>query len=405
MMAEKGMAGNHGPGIRSDCRIEIELLTSGGVDVGLESKVSTLYGDSIRTLAARVLDHFNVQHARVQIHDSGALDFVLAARLEAAIKQVRETAEDFLLPPLKKTASRAVRERFRLTRLYLPGNSPWLMINAGIHKPDGVILDLEDSVAPERKEEARLLVRNALAAIDFYGAERMVRINQLPMGLADLDAVLRGWPDLILVPKAEDPGQIREVEDHIRTLTAKTGIKKEMLLMPIIETALGVERAYDIASASENIVAMAIGLEDYAADMGVMRTEEGNESHYARSRMVNACKAAGIQAIDSVYSDVANQEGLRNTVRKSKAMGFEGMGCIHPRQVPVVQEAFRPDPAEIDKAVRIVRAFEEAEKKGLGVVSLGSKMIDPPVVKMAQHTISMAESMGILKGNWRKTYE
>ena len=150
---------------------------------------------------------------------------------------------------------------------------------------------------------------------------------------------------------------------------------------------------------------MAIGLEDYTADLGVQRTPEGSESLYARSRMVNACRAAGIQAIDSVYSDVDNEAGLRKTALKSRSMGFEGMGCIHPRQIPVIREAFKPSAGEIDRAIAIVAAFEEAEKEGLGVVRLGSKMIDAPVVKRAQRTLELAIQMELITENWRNENE
>jgi len=272
---------------------------------------------------------------------------VLAARIEAAIKQATGSKKEFLPPGLLATpdsnassVGKAIKvpERFRFTRLYLPGNNPGMMLNAGIHNPDGVILDLEDSVAPSAKAEARILVRNALHSVDFYGAEKMIRINQLPEGLKDLEAMASIWPELILIPKVEDPKEILEVEKEINRLSGENRV----LFMPILESALGIEKAFEIASASKNVVAMAIGLEDYTADMGVQRTGEGTESLYARSRMVNACKAAGIQAIDSVYSDVANEAGLRETVMNSRAMGFEGMGCIHPRQIPVIQEAFIP---------------------------------------------------------------
>jgi citrate lyase subunit beta/citryl-CoA lyase len=220
----------------------------------------------------------------------------------------------------------------------------------------------------------------------------MVRINQLPLGLRDLEAVVPQHPDLVLVPKVESPETIVEVEEKIRKISPE----RKVLLMPILESALGIERSFEIATAGRNTAAMAIGLEDYTADIGVQRTGEGTESWYARSRLVNACKAAGIQAIDSVYSDVDNEEGLRDTVSRSRSMGFEGMGCIHPRQIPVILEAFRPSAVEIGKAAAIVEAFEEAAKMGLGVVSLGSKMIDAPVVKRARRTIEFARKMGLI---------
>jgi citrate lyase subunit beta/citryl-CoA lyase len=175
--------------------------------------------------------------------------------------------------------------------------------------------------------------------------------------------------------------------------------------MPIIESALGVINAYPIASFSENIVSIAIGLEDYTADLGTRRTAEGLESFFARSCVVNAARAAGIQPIDSVFSDVGDMEGLRENVLRSKALGFDGMGCIHPRQIVVIHETFAPTPDEIEKAKKIVYAFHKAQEQGLGVVALGTKMIDPPVVKRALNTINLALKMNKLNENWREFYE
>jgi len=175
--------------------------------------------------------------------------------------------------------------------------------------------------------------------------------------------------------------------------------------MPIIESALGVINAYAIASCADNIVALAIGLEDYTADLGTRRTAEGTESFFARSMVVNASRAAGIQPIDSVFSDVGDMDGLRQNVLRSKALGFDGMGCIHPRQIAVIHETFAPTPEEIEKAKKIVFAFHKAQEKGLGVVALGTKMIDPPVVKRALNTINLALKMNKLAENWRETYE
>ncbi len=172
--------------------------------------------------------------------------------------------------------------------------------------------------------------------------------------------------------------------------------------MPIIESALGVINAYEIASASKNICSLAIGLEDYTADIGTQRTEEGRESLFARNMVVNAARAAGIQPIDTVYSDVTNMEGLRESVIEAKSLGFDGKGCIHPRQIEVVHKAFAPTEQEIEKAKKIVSAFEYAGKKGLGVVSIGSKMIDLPVVKRAQKTIELAILNNLIPVAWKE---
>jgi citrate lyase subunit beta/citryl-CoA lyase len=166
--------------------------------------------------------------------------------------------------------------------------------------------------------------------------------------------------------------------------------------MPILESALGIENAFEIGRASERIVALTLGLEDYTADLGVVKTEEGSESLYARERVVVAAKASGLQAIDSVFSDVADLEGLSRWAARSRQLGFEGMGCVHPRQIEGIHKAYAPSPEEIQKALRIEEAFREAEAKGLGVVSLGSKMIDPPVVLRARRLVERARMMGLL---------
>jgi citrate lyase subunit beta / citryl-CoA lyase len=394
------VSGNYGPKIRSDCEITLENKTAGGISFDLVSKVKSLYGESIRTLTFEILGFFGIKNASVKINDSGALPFVIAARLECAIKKLIETNLDYLPEFLEENNYSTARDRFRFSRLYLPGNNPGLMINAGLYSADGIILDLEDSVAPEKKDEARLLVRNALHQINFYGAERMVRINQGEKGLEDLQFVIPYNVNLILIPKCERVDSVVRVENEIVSIRKKLKISNQVFLMPIIESALGVENSYEIARSSENVVAIAIGLEDYATDLGVSRTVEGKESLYARTRLINAAKAAGIQPIDSVFSDVADMEGLKQNVLLSKALGFEGMGCIHPRQIKVIRHGFSPDESEIEKSKRIVIAFENAKLQGLSVVALGSKMIDPPIVARAQNTINMCVRLGLVPDNW-----
>ncbi len=185
-------------------------------------------------------------------------------------------------------------------------------------------------------------------------------------------------------------------------IQVKKSIAGKVWLMPIIESAKGVVFCYDIAFSADNVVAMAIGLEDYTADLGTLRTEEGTESLFARAKLVVACKAAGIQAIDSVFSDVSDMEALKRTILRSKSLGFNGMGCIHPRQIAVIHENYAPEATEVEKAKKIYIAFQEATEKGLGVVSLGTKMIDPPVVKRALKVIDLAVATGKLSKNWRE---
>jgi citrate lyase subunit beta/citryl-CoA lyase len=401
--AIKSTAGKRGENIRSDCYFELESKNSGGIKLEIKSKVESMYGESIREMILEMAKFFGLKDAKILCEDYGALPFVMAARFELAVKRLfPQTKKEYLLPIIIQNLYSTKKDQLRRSRLYLPGNEPKFFVNAGLHSPDGIILDLEDSVAPTEKDAAQLLVRNALRSVDFYNAERMVRINQLPKGLDDLKYIIPHNVNVILVPKCESAEQIHSLEKEVDKLKKQFKVQNNIYFMPIIESALGVIKAFEIASASKYNCALTIGLEDYTADIGTQRTFEGRESIFARQMIVNAAKAAGVQAIDSVFSDVSDMEALKESVIEAKSLGFEGKGCIHPRQIPVVHEAFAPTVEEIDKAEKIVLAFEEAEKKGMGVVSLGSKMIDPPVVKRAIRTIDLAIINNLINNNWRK---
>lgn len=394
-------AGNKGKNVSCDCHVSLELFETGGIHLSLESKVGSLYGVKIEALCRDILAHFRIENASMIVEDFGAYDFVIAARVEACVRQLIRIETAYLPELISENIYASRPDKMRFSRLYIPGNSPKMMINGGIYGAHGVILDLEDAVALQKKDEARLLVRNALRQVNFCGAERMVRINQLPRGLEDLEEIIPHQVHLILLPKCESKEQILEVNNKIQAIQQKQGLDGEVYLMPIIESALGVIKAFEIATAANNVVAVALGLEDYCADLGVPRTTEGAESLYAKSHLANVCRAAGVQAIDSVFSDFQDEEGLRKTVLHAKSLGFEGIGCIHPNQIRPVHESFAPLDAEIDKAKEIVLVFERAQAQGLGVVSLGSKMIDPPVVKRAVQLIDRAIALGKLSRNWR----
>lgn len=396
-------SGNKGETIRSDCHVKISLDPGTGRGIQLKSKVEKMFGDSIRQLCDDIAKFYNLSNYLIEIDDYGALPFVIAARMEAAIRALVETDKEYRVGEAVADYSGVSESSKRRSRLYLPGNDPKLMINAGIYGADAVILDLEDSVSPEKKHEARFLVRKALQHIDFYGAERMVRINQIPLGLADLQYIVPYNVDTILIPKVETPEQVHAVEKEIKKYKTDNG--RKLFLMPIIESALGVENAFKIATSSAAIVALAIGLEDYTADIGAQRTTEGKESFFARGRIVNAANAARIQAIDSVYSEFRNLEELEKVGIESKAMGFEGMGCIHPAQIKVINEVFSPGSKEIEKAKNIVLAFYKAREEGKSVVAVGSKMVDPPVVKRALKVIEDAIASNKLTKDWRAQNE
>ncbi len=388
--APKASAGMRGAAVRSDCWVEVAAALSGPPTLDLHSRVEVLYGQSIRDLARTTLAALGASDLSVTIEDSGALPFTIMARLEAAVRRLRPQTTHSVLPAINATAQYAsARDRLRRTRLYLPGNTPKFFINAGLHCPDAVILDLEDSVPPPEKDAARALVRNALRVVSFYGAEKMVRINQLPLGLDDVRMLCGHGVHTILIPKVEDAEQV----------TAAAALLSEQAagnihLIPIIESARGALNAYAIAAAAPSIVALAIGLEDYTADIGAQRTAEGRESEWACSQIINAARAAHIQPLTSVYSNVDDEEGLRAYARNARLIGFDGIGCIHPRQVRVAHDAFAPADKEIERAQRIMSAYSDAMAAGVGVVAVDGKMIDAPVVERARQTLRLAQASG-----------
>ena len=401
-MSEKSyMSGNSE--VKSDFCVSYSTENSGELNINIQSKTAILHGSKLKSITEETLSDLGIKSGNLTIIDNGGQYFVLQARIEASVKAANSKLKTESLPDFKQHSQyKSFRDRFRRSRLYLPGNQAKLMLNAGIHQPDAIILDLEDSVAPDEKDVARLIVRNALRTLDFFGAERMVRINQGKIGLKDLEEIVPQNVHLILVPKVENAKQLNEVDDKIQQIRKDCGRKEPVFLMPILESATGILNSLEIAKASKSNVAIAIGLEDYTADIGVQRTNKGLESLFARSQVVNAARSAGIQAIDTVFSDVNDEDGLRTSVQEAKELGFEGKGCIHPRQIKPVHEELAPSESEIEKAKKIIRAFVEAEAKGQGVVSLDSKMIDPPVVKRAQNTINLAVATGLVPKNWKR---
>jgi citrate lyase subunit beta/citryl-CoA lyase len=385
---------------KTECDQLRKRAAQAGLTVSAYLRSCTFEAEALRAQVKDVLAALGVPAARVKLEDSGALPWTLTARLETAVRRAgtgagREAGPVRTAPLPAPTP----RDRLRRSRLYLPGNEPKFMINAGLHGADGLIFDLEDSVHPAEKDAARHLVRAALRAVDCGGAERMVRINQLPLGLEDLATIVPEHPDLILIPKVETAAQVAEVDHVINEISARTstaGTARPLWLMPILESALGIENAFAIATASPRVAALTIGLEDYTADLGVVKTRDGAETQYARLRLVNAARAAGLQAIDSVYGDVADLDGLTAWAARARSLGFEGMGCVHPRQIQVIHTAFAPSAAEIERALRVEAAFRDAHAKGLGVVSLGAKMIDPPVVERARKLVERARRMGLV---------
>jgi len=282
--------------------------------------------------------------------------------------------------------------------LYVPGNNAGMVKDAHIYRSDSVMFDLEDSVSLNEKDSARLLIFNALKTLDYEGIETVVRINGLntPFGADDIKAMVRARPHIIRLPKADSAEEIKEVEALIEKEEKLVGLKQGTIkLMAAIEGPLGVINAYSIASASKRLVGIALGAEDYVTNMKTKRSPEGTEILFARSQIVTAARAAGIYALDTVYSDINNEEGFLEEVKHIKQLGFDGKSVISPRQITPVHKIYTPDQKEIGFALRVIDAIQEAEQKGSGVISLDGKMIDKPVVERAERILMMAKASGI----------
>ena len=282
--------------------------------------------------------------------------------------------------------------------MFVPGNNPGMMADAHIYGPDSIMLDLEDSVTLAEKDAARLLVYHALQSVDYGNTETVVRINPLntPFGRKDIEAVVRAGVQVIRMPKTETADEVREVEAEILRVEQRLGCVGRTQIMAAIESALGVVNAYDIATASTRMMGIALGAEDYCANLKTQRTPSGNELQLARQTIVVAARAAGIDALDTVYSNLNDMDTFRAEVEYIKSLGFDGKSIINPRQIEVVNEVFAPKEKDIAKARTILAAIKEAEARGSGVVSVNGKMVDKPVVIRAQRTIDLAIASGII---------
>lgn len=283
----------------------------------------------------------------------------------------------------------------RRSMLFLPGNSPNILLNADFLGADSIILDLEDAVALTEKDSARILVRNAIRSLN-YTREVIVRINPVdsPYWQKDLQQILPVKPDMIMPTKVSCAKDVTVVAEEISRLEAQCGFAENTVkLIPLIETALGVENAYEIASASPRVAAIFLGGEDFTADMRCKRTKEGTEILYARSRMVLAARAAGVDVYDTPWTDVEDYDGLIEDAKFAKGLGFSGKSSISPRHIPFINEVFSPTEEEIQYAKDVFATIEKAKAEGKGVVSLRGKMIDAPIVTRARQVLEAAEAI------------
>lgn len=277
--------------------------------------------------------------------------------------------------------------------LYIPGNNPAMIQQGGVYGADSILLDLEDAVALNQKDAARILVRNMINVIDFYDAEVCVRVNHLstPFGLADLEAIVPLQPSAIRYPKTESAEEVAELLKIIEKIEDRHGLPHtKMTLHAMIETAMGVQNVFNIASQFERVDAITIGGQDLTADMNIVYTPDGAGIDFARKRIVMAAKASHIDVIDTVFPDVNDEEGLRNETEYAKRIGFTGKAVINPRQIEIIHDVFTPTEEEIRKAYRIVKEFRANSAAGIGVFAIDGKMIDAPIVTRAEYILRLA---------------
>lgn len=294
--------------------------------------------------------------------------------------------------------TKVLRKRPRRSLLYIPGNSPGMLQNCAIYGSDGVLLDLEDSISMIEKDAARKLVRHALLSLDFGTVERVVRINgrDTPYFEADLAEIVPARPDAIRLPKVDSADDVIALDRLISQLEVEYGIEPGSIgIQAMLETARAIVNVNAIAAASPRLVGLTLGGQDLAADLGIKATKSGLELMYAKGAVIIAAKAFGLQAFDTVYTDINDLEGLKEQAEMSVALGFSGKAAIHPSQIPVINAAFTPTEKEIAKAVRIAKAAREAARQGLGVIVLDGKMIDTPVVAQAERILELAALAGV----------
>lgn len=291
-------------------------------------------------------------------------------------------------------------ERLRRTMMFVPGSNPSMLKDAYIYGADSLMFDLEDAVSLNEKDSARFLVYNAIKSIDYGNKEIVVRVNGLdtPYGRDDIEAVVRAGADVIRLPKTETREDIIAVEEVIEEVERRIGREVgSTKMMAAIEGPIGVFNAFSIATASKRLIGIALGAEDYVTSMKTKRYPDGLELLGARSQIVMAARAAGIYALDTVYSDVDNEEGFRREVELIKQLGFDGKSVINPRQIAPVHEIYTPTPQEIKKSVNIVKAAREAAENGLGVISLNGKMVDKPIIERAERILTLAAAAGVYR--------
>lgn len=289
-------------------------------------------------------------------------------------------------------------ERLRRTMMFVPGANAAMLRDAPLYGTDSVMFDLEDAVSLNEKDSARTLVHFALKTFDYSAIETVVRINGLDtVGALDIEAMVLAGVNVIRLPKTETAQDIIDVAAVITQVEEDNDLPiGTTKMMAAIESAQGVLNARDIATASERLIGIALGAEDYVTNMKTRRYPDGQELLFARSMILHAARAAGIAAIDTVFSDINDTDGFIAETTRIKQLGFDGKSVINPRQIPLVNGIYAPSKTEIQQAKEVIWAIREAESKGSGVISLNGKMVDKPIVERAERVIALAKAAKLI---------
>lgn len=289
-------------------------------------------------------------------------------------------------------------ERLRRTMMFVPGANAAMLRDAPLYGADSVMFDLEDAVSLNEKDSARTLVHFALKTFDYSAIETVVRINGLDtVGALDIEAMVLAGVNVIRLPKTETAQDIIDVAAVITQVEEENDLPiGTTKMMAAIESAEGVLNARDIATASDRLIGIALGAEDYVTNMKTRRYPDGQELLFARSMILHAARAAGIAAIDTVFSDINDTDGFIAETTRIKQLGFDGKSVINPRQIPLVNGIYAPSKAEIQQAKEVIWAIREAESKGSGVISLNGKMVDKPIVERAERVIALAKAAKLI---------
>lgn len=390
---------------KNDCLVTVSPATSGsGITVNLQSPVLRQYGKYEKALIRKTVQDSGFADVLVDVQDNSAWDYTLVARVEAALERGMGDAPLEYGKAVSKTdrgpkldLTQKATQKLRRSMMFVPGNSPKMINSADIYGADSLMFDIEDSIAVTEKDTARLCTAHALKALKFQ-SETVVRINhptQTPYGLRDLEVICDAKPDLIRLPKIEDISELDLVTSYIEAAEKKYGWPAGTInIIGAIESVKGLYNVREMCK-HPRMVAIALGAEDFIANIKTNRTLSGIELYYCREQILMAARDAEIACLDTVFSDVKNMDGFNDETNRIHDMGFDGKSCIHPKQIEAIHKIFTPTDQQIAKALKVLTAFQESLKHNSGVLAVDGKMIDKPIVVRAERVINQAKAAGV----------